>query len=250
MANESVFGVFPSLEAAGIAIRTLLERGVPRPSMNLLAHGGRVGLVRDPIVQHNYSIVLPDVPKSTEPLPGHEVRLTGIELPQIGPVLAMGNLAVSIRQPANSSNQIIAGLMRMGVTLADANNFLLALREGKSVLGVECPLSRVSGVAQTLGRVVAICQVREAQEGQNIHLREPKIGRVRGISFPGAPTDNISFFLPSAGLPGEPIFPKEPPKDPPEEPVKEPGAAPSKNPDEPALGIRIYPVKNPYSFEW
>jgi len=258
MALVMVFGVFQSLGDTGRAISWLLEAKVPRPSLSLLAHGGNTRLVRDPSRGDFCGLILPDVPGHERLRQGNAIALTAADLPDVGPMLAMGGLAPAIAVPTVPAGpRIVLELRGLGVSEEDAAGYLGAVRSGYAVLGVGSPGALATAVADILSSAGAMT-FQDAIASPHWFLHEPsrRLGHPswlpEEIQFPRDPTTDVAFVLPTLGLPGKTFHPYDPFPDlpgPGQQP-QQPGQQPQQPRQQPRGVVLYTTARNPSLFGW
>ncbi len=204
MDSANLFGIFGSLDAAGSAMQALIRENVPKPSLNVLAHAGGVRFAPHADQTKFGRIELLNLPGDPGGPAGVEVILTGAEIPDIGPVLAMGELVLADSELLHFQAGIIGKMFHLGVSEAEAKRFLDAVRQGYTVLGVECPMDRSQVVAEVLGDAKPVA-LQDALASSLPHVKAQHWYR-SGFRSPNSPLWDVALFLP--GLPGRPQFPK------------------------------------------
>jgi len=215
MAPANLFAVFGSLGTASSAMRTLIQKNVPEPSLHVLAHAGDVRLAPHADQSKFGRIEFLDVPVAPGGPAGVEVILKGAEISGIGPVLTLGELVLADSELLHFQAGIIGRMRRLGVSEAGAKEFLDAVRHGYTVLGVGCSSDKNREVAEILGDAGPVA-LRDALAAPLPHAAGHLWDPSRS---PHNPPWDIALFLP--GLPGDPLFPK-PGKPPQPQPGKPP----------------------------
>jgi hypothetical protein len=234
MASANLLGIFGSLDAAGSAMQALIHENVPVPSLNVLAHAGGVRFAPHADQTKFGRIELLNLPGDPGGPAGVEVILTGAEIPDIGPVLAMGELVLADSELLNFQAGILGKMFHLGVSEVDAKRFLNAVRQGYTVLGVECPMDQSQVVAEVLGHAKLVA-LQDALVSSRPHVKAQHWYR-SGFRSPNSPLWDVALFLP--GLPGEPQFPK--PGHDPQKPTPTPPQTPPQTPPRLPPNVHMY----------
>ncbi|HBY63555.1 MAG TPA: hypothetical protein DEH78_27335 [Solibacterales bacterium] len=149
---RTLVAVFQELAEAEHAFQELVDGGVSRESISIVAHGGKCGPAVGPVPALTSATSL-GAAAAVGGLGGFTIAMVALAFPGIGPILAAGPIAAELLAGGIGSvaGGVISWLKHMGVPDSDAGSYCEAVRRGGIILSVEVPDERAAAAEQIIG---------------------------------------------------------------------------------------------------